>query len=809
MQVDLAMSQAFTINVRDNAERTDDLILSANQLQEGSAAGAAIGTFSLGSTSTLVAPITYSLLATSDANSFRIDGARLLSDAVLDYELRVFYNLRVQARDSRNNTVAQNFVIVLNDRNEPPTDISLSNMIFSENLAANTPVGLFTTTDPDVGDTFTYALVSGTGSDNNDQFVIANNQLRNRTAFDFEAVNSYSVRIRSTDPLGSTFERAFTVRIRDVNEAPTNVSFSPSPLSEGEPRGTRVGSFSATDPDAGDTFTYALVAGEGGTHNNQFFIAGNQVFTASELDYEETPTLSIRVRARDQGSLFFERAISIQLQDLNDPHTAVLLSSNTIAENSPTGTEVGTLSVEDSDNSTITYRITESSFSNAFRIEDDMLLSDRVFDFESQPILRLTIEATDEDENSVSETFQINVTDANDVPSGLRLSEEEVDENSEIGTLVGIFSLVDEDGGGESDYTYTFVDGPGSEDNADFQITEFIKLKTARVLDHEQRANRRIRVRALGGMGEEIMRNFTILVRNVNDPPTSVVLSETTVRENQDIGTLIGLLSCEDQDVADAFTYRLQGDVGILPFFEIRDGSLYTRAVFNHEIQDEYSFSIQATDRLGASVSTPVTIQILDDNDPPALQPAMFTVPENSGRDTFIGTVSATDVEPSQRVTYQFYFSPNPEITNSNFYIDAATGNIYVLDPEQLDYETSPTQQIEVQATDDGTPPRSSRKIYTIEIQDVAESFLPAPIVISPNNDGMNDNWTVKNVHLYSDMKLTIFSTLGQVVYSTTNYQNDWKGTFNDKPLPRGVYYYVFTSPDGSVAYQGTISIIK
>ncbi|MBI1918641.1 MAG: hypothetical protein HYS12_28440, partial [Planctomycetes bacterium] len=46
--------------------------------------------------------------------------------------------------------------------NQPPTDIALSNASVAENQPTGTVVGAFSTTDPDAGDTFSYALVSGT-----------------------------------------------------------------------------------------------------------------------------------------------------------------------------------------------------------------------------------------------------------------------------------------------------------------------------------------------------------------------------------------------------------------------------------------------------------------------------------------------------------------------------------------------------------------------------------------------------------------------------------------------------------------------
>ena len=102
-----------------------------------------------------------------------------------------------------------------------PTDLALNTTSVAENAASATTVGTLSATDADAGDTFTYTLVSGTGSTDNASFTISGSTLRIAAVFDFETKTSYSVRVRVTDAGGLSFERAFTITVTDVNEAPT------------------------------------------------------------------------------------------------------------------------------------------------------------------------------------------------------------------------------------------------------------------------------------------------------------------------------------------------------------------------------------------------------------------------------------------------------------------------------------------------------------------------------------------------------------------------------------------------------------
>ncbi|MDB9458149.1 cadherin repeat domain-containing protein, partial [Dolichospermum circinale CS-545/17] len=94
-------------------------------------------------------------------------------------------------------------IINLSDfTNKAPTNLTLSTSTIAENQIIGTVVGNLTTTDPDTGDTFTYSLVTGDGATDNSLFTITNNQLKTNSVFDFEAKNSYSIRVKTTDQGG-------------------------------------------------------------------------------------------------------------------------------------------------------------------------------------------------------------------------------------------------------------------------------------------------------------------------------------------------------------------------------------------------------------------------------------------------------------------------------------------------------------------------------------------------------------------------------------------------------------------------------
>ena len=95
-----------------------------------------------------------------------------------------------------------------------------------------------------------------------------------------------------------------------VNEAPTDIALSDNTIVMGLPAGALVGTFSTTDPNPGDTFTYALVDGEGATDNASFMIVDDQLRTAASLD---AGSYSILVQTTDQGELSFEKVFTVNV----------------------------------------------------------------------------------------------------------------------------------------------------------------------------------------------------------------------------------------------------------------------------------------------------------------------------------------------------------------------------------------------------------------------------------------------------------------------------------------------------------------
>jgi gliding motility-associated-like protein len=83
------------------------------------------------------------------------------------------------------------------------------------------------------------------------------------------------------------------------------------------------------------------------------------------------------------------------------------------------------------------------------------------------------------------------------------------------------------------------------------------------------------------------------------------------------------------------------------------------------------------------------------------------------------------------------------------------------------------------------------------------------PNAFTPNGDGINDTWEIKNLKPYKDAAINIFNRNGQKVYSSIGYNIPWDGRMNGGNLPVGVYYYIIDPKQGRKQVSGYVTIIR
>ncbi|WP_353847709.1 MULTISPECIES: S8 family serine peptidase, partial [unclassified Microcystis] len=290
--------------------------------------------------------------------------------------------------------------------NVGPTDLALSATTVNENVPVNTVIGTFSTTDPDTGNTFTYSLIAGTGDTDNSAFSIVGNQLQINNSPDFETKNSYSIRVKTTDQGGLSFEKTLTITVNDVNETPTNQA--PTALIF-QNAVTEL----AENVDVTPEFKVAdLLIEDDGLGTNNLFLTGRDrerfliqnsalFYVGFTPNFEAQNSYEVTVNVDDPTvgvTPDITQTFTLNITDVNEAPTALILanSTNAIAENTDTSQGVKVADIQISDDALGTNSLSLlGNDQSSFQIRGRELFFIGKADFEAQSLYNLTVAVTD------------------------------------------------------------------------------------------------------------------------------------------------------------------------------------------------------------------------------------------------------------------------------------------------------------------------------------------------------------------------------------------------------------------------------
>ncbi len=241
-------------------------------------------------------------------------------------------------------------------------------------------------------------------------------------------------KFNATDPGGLARTESFEINVADVNEVATDIALDAGPVAENA-AGAVVGAVSVIDPDAGDS--HALTVSD-----DRFEVVAGQLKLKDgvSLDHEDAAAIRVEVTATDPGGLARTESFEINVADVNEVATDVVISSST-SEERIAGATIGELSAIDPDaNDSHTFATSDDRFEivgTTLKLRDD-----QEFDFESEPIVNVKIVATDERGASVTKILEINVADDGNQAATLDLNVVALDAPGTNGIAKMAFSSV-------------------------------------------------------------------------------------------------------------------------------------------------------------------------------------------------------------------------------------------------------------------------------------------------------------------------------------------------------------------------------
>ncbi|MBV7529104.1 Ig-like domain-containing protein [Chitinophaga sp. sic0106] len=164
-----------------------------------------------------------------------------------------------------------------------------------------------------------------------------------------------------------------------------------------------------------------------------------------------------------------------------------------------------------------------------------------------------------------------------------------------------------------------------------------------------------------------------------------------------------------------------------------------------------------------------------------------------------VGTISANNTNISKGSVVQLQADGGDSY---NWTSTATLSNSSIANPV-----SRPESDARYEVTITSTAGCSVKKDITISVK--SDFNLTATNMLTPNGDGINDTWVIKNIDMYRQNELKIFDRSGRLVYSAKQYTNNWNGTVNGQPLSEGTYYYILEFENGKHRMKGFITIIR
>ena len=374
--------------------------------------------------------------------------------------------------------------------------------------------------------------------------------------------------------------------------------------------------------------------------------------------------------------------------------------------------------------------------SGLFTVVDGVIKTNHVFDYETEDTTYVIKVKVADGEFLDSANYLIKIVNVQE-PITITGKVDKVNENSEIGTPVGVINGKDAD---STAVSYTI-------NTTDFKIDQLTGVITSNtLLDFETKSSYPVKVTITSTDGSKKDTSFTIYVNDVDEP---VHAHDTTITVKENTTGIIGKVTGEDEDGKpvkfysnDTLHYVVDSITGTIRLVE----------PFDYETTKNDTLKVIVKDVNGNTDTATVAIEIKNVNEPPVLQPNdSLTVPENC-KSCIVGIITATDPD-NDKLTYT--------VKEPGFSIDS-NGVLKLTEP--LDFEKTPEVKVTVIVKDPSGA--GDTAVYTIKVTDINE-----PVHTKDTTCSVKENYTgnvCKITGTDEDEKPVQF-----IVTDTTNYSID------------------------------------
>jgi len=164
---------------------------------------------------------------------------------------------------------------------------------------------------------------------------------------------------------------------------------------------------------------------------------------------------------------------------------------------------------------------------------------------------------------------------------------------------------------------------------------------------------------------------------------------------------------------------------------------------------------------------------------------ANLTLSDGTLSPSFISVVSSY-LASVDFATSTIMLTPTPADPTATITVNGVTVNNN--EPASVNLNVGDNPITIVITAQDGT----TKLTYTLVVhRSVSANSVFATNILTPNGDGKNDTWIIKDILLFPNNVVKVYDRSGRIVFTQRGYANTWGGTLNGVPLNEDTYYYV------------------
>lgn len=747
-------------------------------IAENPASGAFIGKIDTTTAGGTTGNIIWEIKTNTDPNGNGTDAFTINSSGEINvndvedfnYELDNSLEITVSVSDGTGESTPAIITINITNKNEfTPVVTPSQSFTIPENLGSNSLVGTVIATDGDAETTFsdwTITINANENSNGENAFTIdpSSGEIRVNDPgdLDYEKTPSISISVNVSDGEKTSGATPIVINLTDENDnTPIITSGQTFSINENVADDDVVGTPEATDADEGTTFqNWTIENGNvdtDGDGTSAFAIDESTgqitISDAGDIDYETSTSYNIQLSVSDGTNKSSNTSITINISDENDSAPVISAGQTfSVNENATNGTSVGTVTATDNDSGTVFQNWTITNNSGAFAINansGEITVADgSMLDYETNPSIILSVTVSDGINTSSEEQVTINLNNSNDskpiITPGQSFS---IDENSSNTTIIGTVEATDDDSSSSTfqNWTITVNANTNNDDFDTFSInasTGVITVNDSEDLDYETVQSFVISVTVSDGVNTSDATDITINLNNLNDigpvitPGQSFNIAENSAN-NSSVGNIVAtdgdsetpnlsdwnILNIVDSngDSSDAFTVNSSnGEI-----------SVNNSGALDYEIDTLFTITVTVSDGVNTSDPEDIIINLNDVNDvvPIIADNQIFEADENLANGSVVGNVIASDGDrtPTNFQNWNIVVNTDPNLNGINAFTINFDGDIIVNDSLDIDFELTPSLNIEITVSDGVNT--SESKLVVINIVD-RNDIAP---VITPN----------------------------------------------------------------------------